>query len=121
MKGFWTCQRVSGGHRCAHVNPNRKRLCAGCGKTKPPRRKPKHMAALQKDYAGFLALNGGIELCALCGAGPKTRRLQRDHCHDSGRPRGLLCARCNRSLPRWMSPEWLRAAATYIERAQGEN
>jgi hypothetical protein len=77
------------------------------------------MKALEADYAAFLALNGGVERCAVCGAGPKTRKLQRDHCHVTGVGRGLLCARCNRALPRWISAEWLRAAAAYLERSSG--
>lgn len=74
------------------------------------------MAALDRTYEEYLALNGGSETCALCGAGPKTRKLQRDHCHVRGVPRGLLCARCNRALPAWITPGWLRAAAVYLER-----
>lgn len=75
------------------------------------------MAALEQGYDVYLALNGGVERCAICGAGPKTRKLQRDHCHVRGVARGLLCARCNRSLPSWVTPEWLRAAAAYLERS----
>lgn len=118
MKGWWTCRRVAGGKKCGTDNPNRKRLCLACGKPRPPRKKPAHMRALKDPYDVFLALNGGVEKCALCGAGPKTRRLQRDHCHNSGAPRGLLCSRCNRALPRWMTAPWLRAAADYLERTE---
>lgn len=111
----WTCQRVAGGVRCGHPNPNRKRNCEACGKPRPPRRRPAHLAALEQDYAAFVALNGG-EHCAICGRLPSaTRRLDRDHCHDTGEPRGLLCARCNRALPSWVTADWLRAAAAYLE------
>lgn len=74
------------------------------------------MTALDLPYDVYLELNGGVERCAICGAGPKTRKLQRDHCHSRGVPLGLLCARCNRAIPSWMTPEWLRAAAAYLER-----
>ena len=37
---------------------------------------------------------GGV--CAICGEEPKRRVV--DHCHDSGRVRGILCDTCNRCL-----------------------
>lgn len=36
--------------------------------------------------------------CALCKKPPKTNRLAVDHCHDTGRVRGLLCPSCNRAV-----------------------
>lgn len=39
--------------------------------------------------------NGG---CAICGRKPKTKPLNVDHCHKTGKIRGLLCPPCNRSL-----------------------
>jgi len=33
--------------------------------------------------------------CALCG---KTKHLVKDHCHRTGKARGILCANCNRML-----------------------
>lgn len=78
------------------------------------------MRALEQDYAAFVALNGG-EFCAICRRKPsKVRRLDRDHDHKTGKPRGLLCARCNRSLPAWVTAEWLRDAADYLERTEGD-
>ena len=34
--------------------------------------------------------------CSICGTLPKKRRLAVDHCHLTGRVRGLLCYHCNR-------------------------
>jgi len=36
--------------------------------------------------------------CAICGNTPKTRGLHADHCHKTGKPGLLLCARCNVAL-----------------------
>jgi ribosomal protein L37E len=115
----WTCRRRSGGVACGHVNPARKRNCEACGLPRPARRRPKHLAALDIDYAAFIKLNGG-EHCAICGRGPTAaRRLDRDHDHRTGEPRGLLCHSCNRFLPHFSTPDWLRAAADYLERFGG--
>ena len=63
-------------------------------------------------YLSMLALQGGG--CALCANPPKTRRLSVDHDHRTGTVRGLLCHRCNRALPAWMTSEWLALAARYL-------
>lgn len=110
----WTCQRVSAGVKCRHANPSRKRKCQACGKPKPARRPPAHRAVLDMAYAEWVELFG--ERCGICGAEPSTtRRLDRDHCHRTGKSRGLLCWACNKQLRGWMTPEWLRKAAAYLE------
>lgn len=116
----WKCQRQSKGEKCGYVNPSLKRLCVECGKPRPPRKRPAHMAALDIPYEEYIVLNGG-EFCAICGVGPSpARRLDRDHDHTGlGRPRGLLCHFCNRRLDDRVTPEWLRAAADYLERTSG--
>jgi Recombination endonuclease VII len=120
----WTCRRVNESVVCGHRNPPRSRRCAACGKARPPRRRAAHLRALNLDYAVFVELNGG-EYCGICQAPrPANRRLDRDHDHDgTGRPRGLLCRKCNRTLVKVrfglkLTPEWLRAAAAYLERAE---
>jgi Recombination endonuclease VII len=69
------------------------------------------------EYERRLAAQGGV--CAIhgCGAKPGKRRLDRDHDHATGRLRGLLCHRCNRMMPAWITPERLRALADYLEYA----
>src|SRR5207253_2386160 len=86
----WTCQRRSAGEKCGHLNGGRKRRCEACGKPRPARRRPAHMAALDVPYEEYVRLNGG-EHCGICGAAPKPgRRLDRDHEHKGvGTPRGL--------------------------------
>ena len=117
MSTLWTCQRILNGNKCGFRNPGRKRKCLNCGKPKPARRKPAHTIALDLPYEHFVAVNGG-DFCGICGREPSpTRRLDRDHDHRSGRPRGLLCHRCNRALAVWMTSPWLRGALDYLERA----
>lgn len=116
----WTCQRVSQSVVCRYRNPPRSRKCGGCGKPRPPRRRPAHMAVLTTmDYAAYVALNGG-EFCGICGRKPsRRRRLDRDHQHTgTGIARGLLCHSCNRRLSIYMTIEWLEKALAYLKRAE---
>lgn len=56
--------------------------------------------------------------CALCPFRPFPggRKLDLDHNHKTMKIRGLLCHRCNRALPSWMTKEWLEGAAKYVDR-----
>jgi hypothetical protein len=90
-----------------------------CGKARPPKRQPKHMAALNNSYEHFVEINGG-EHCGICKAPPLPhRRLDRDHAHTTGglgEPRGLLCRFCNMRLSYQMTEEWLEATLAYVRR-----
>lgn len=64
--------------------------------------------------------------CGICGrtakqiaeqTGKPVRRLDIDHDHATMVIRGLLCRGCNMRLRKGMYPEWLRAAADYLEEA----
>src|SRR6266511_1406504 len=96
----WTCRRVT----CGTLNPPTKKKCE-CGAKKPKKRVPAHKKALRdftyEDYLGWTQeIHEAGEVCGLCGKPPKTRRLDRDHDHATGNPRGLLDARCNQRLER---------------------
>lgn len=111
MARVWTCRK------CRTTWPRTKQLCA-CGGRRPAARKPKHTRALDDPYEIWVARFGGF--CGICGAEPTAkRRLDRDHCHDTGEARGLLCHRCNRALPSWVTEEWLAAALAYLRRSRG--
>lgn len=58
-------------------------------------------------------------VCLIClGADATGRRLAVDHDHTTGKVRGLLCGACNTALGKMRdSPEQLRRAADYLERA----
>lgn len=76
------------------------------------------------DYARMLEEQGGV--CATC-KNPETatqhttgavKALAVDHCHTTGKVRGLLCWRCNAVLGKVRdSTELLREMAAYLERA----
>jgi hypothetical protein len=69
------------------------------------------------DYQAMLARQGGR--CAACKKkpGPKSR-LEVDHCHLTGRVRGLLCTKCNTMLGMGDDdPDRLRAGIAYLEAA----
>lgn len=83
-------------------------------------RKPrtrKQLGVTIDDYDRLLAAQGGH--CALCPSVPKTRRLDVDHDHATGKVRGLLCHRCNRALPTWVNERWLYKAANYLNAHSG--
>jgi len=52
-----------------------------------------------KDYEKMLESQNGV--CAICSSPPPNNRKTRlaiDHCHKTGKVRGLLCDKCNRSI-----------------------
>lgn len=69
----------------------------------------------REEYAVMLASQGGQ--CAICRKTNGAHRLAVDHCHATGRVRGLLCHGCNHVLGKMKDdPALLRAAAAYLER-----
>ena len=61
--------------------------------------------------------------CAICSTdySVSNRNMDVDHCHETGKVRGLLCNNCNRGLGHFQdSPDLLRAAAKYLEDITGK-
>ena len=53
--------------------------------------------------------------CAICRNESKRHRLCVDHCHDTGKIRGLLCHTCNRAIGLMRDcGDTLQAAAAYV-------
>jgi hypothetical protein len=50
----------------------------------------------EEDVATMLENQGGV--CAICHRLPNGKSLAVDHCHTTGKIRGLLCHSCNTSL-----------------------
>lgn len=70
-----------------------------------------------EEYDAMLAAQG--DGCAICGAATNKsgRRLSVDHCHDTGRVRGILCTNCNVGIGRFRDdPELVSRALEYLER-----
>lgn len=56
-------------------------------------------------------------LCAICSKNPPLttkRPLAVDHCHATGKVRGLLCYGCNRAIHILESPDLLASAQAYL-------
>lgn len=68
------------------------------------------------DYQNMLARQNGV--CLICGQPPaETQSLSVDHCHATGKVRGLLCIHCNTGIGMFKdSQELLRKAAEYLEK-----
>lgn len=56
-------------------------------------------------------------LCAICSRPPRSgKRLNVDHCHATGKVRGLLCTRCNTALGAFGdTAEMLTVALLYVQ------
>lgn len=68
-----------------------------------------------EQYDQLMVEQGGV--CAICGQVCR-RALAADHDHETGRVRGLLCADHNTALGLFQdNPDFLRAAADYIEKS----
>ena len=84
-------------------------------------RRSKHNTHLKKtygitidDYDVLLDAQGGK--CAICKGGTSKRHFAVDHNHRNRRIRGLLCARCNSGLARFMDDITnLRRAVRYMK------
>jgi hypothetical protein len=115
---WWSC-------RCGYRNERAKRKCLSCGKAKPKKRVPKHAETLRDDgYEHYVkvaeALHGvRDERCCVCGR-PRSaeRRHDRDHDHNTGKPRGLACVVCNKLMPHQLTAERAELIAAYLRRAE---
>lgn len=97
-------------------------------RTDKTRRRTKNHIFCQKygitieQYDAILLAQNGI--CAICGGTTAIdkwksglKNLQVDHCHKTGRVRGLLCFHCNTALGHFRdNVEWMKTAILYLER-----
>lgn len=73
----------------------------------------------KEDYYELLSKQLGV--CAICKESPKDIiRMHVDHCHSTGKVRGLLCRTCNQGIGFFKdSVAKLRNAACYLENHNG--
>jgi hypothetical protein len=77
-----------------------------------------------EEYQAFYETQGGAcALCrrplAFCKEDTSKEVAHVDHCHSTGKVRGLLCSKCNKGLGHFFdNPTTLRLAAEYLERAR---
>jgi nitrate/TMAO reductase-like tetraheme cytochrome c subunit len=71
-----------------------------------------------EDYDRMYEEQGGV--CRICHKECCTgKRLAVDHCHETGKVRGLLCSNCNRGIGHLQdSVELLLRAADYLRNSQ---
>lgn len=78
------------------------------------RRRLKPYGITPEDYTKKWNAQGGV--CNICGGDNEIRALAVDHCHTTGRIRGLLCDTCNVMLGCAKDkPALLLRAAQYLE------
>ena len=65
----------------------------------------------EEQFQALLVEQGG--LCAIIGCGRPANRI--DHCHLTGRTRGILCHRCNIRLSALEDEEWAKNAMAYLD------
>ena len=69
----------------------------------------------EDEFQKILEKQDGI--CAICGREQYGRTLDVDHCHKTGRIRGILCHRCNMGLGYFQDNiELLEKAKKYIKK-----
>lgn len=112
--------------RWREANPDRQRAFSRASHEKrkllPDYREKRNANAMRyaygiemAEYDAMLAAQGGV--CAIC-KGPHRgvgKRLHVDHCHDTGKVRGLLCGNCNTFIGlAEHDPHRLRQAIAYL-------
>ena len=71
----------------------------------------RHYGLTEAERDELIASQGGV--CCICLSAPPAHV---DHCHQTGRVRGVLCFSCNAALGQFKDrPDVIRRAATYVE------
>jgi hypothetical protein len=94
------------------------KICAIAKKDNNDLRK-KYGITMNDYHIMFAAQNGKCKVCGTAELESGKFRMNVDHCHKTGKVRGLLCGGCNRAIGQLKdSPELLRKAADYLEESK---
>lgn len=104
--------------RCHNFYNHQRRKLVGRKETPEQARKWNMKAKFgitPEEYDVMLNKQNGV--CAICSNTCRSgRRLAIDHCHKTGKIRGLLCGECNNGIGKLKDdPSLLRKAITYLE------
>ena len=109
-------KRYERASRKAHVNAGRRRRWAADPDYRDKARARRYGLSLQ-ELRAILARQGNA--CAICKTSGQPLCI--DHCHATGRVRGLLCRKCNIGLGcHDDDPRRTRAATAYLEAWRGD-
>ncbi|MET7939668.1 endonuclease domain-containing protein [Streptomyces sp. NPDC005302] len=109
----WPCVQCWSELRWTTRGGNRRRICAECAPSERWR-------ALVRRYGVDKAMHDAMyfDQDGACAVGPCTREARVvDHCHNTGRVRGLLCQGCNVAIGFVESEAWITAVGAYVEAA----
>ncbi len=110
-----TCGEVkphSEWHRNASASDGLSTRCKACRAVQGRQGHLKRQYGLTEAERGrLIAAQGGV--CCICLSAPPGHV---DHCHETGRVRGVLCFSCNAALGQFKDrPDAIRRAAAYVE------
>lgn len=120
--GYKFCNKCREEKTLVEFPKNKKRpneaasTCKEC--VKPWRANSSRKRALKKfgltidEYERNLERQDGV--CAICKRVEVDKRLAVDHCHETGKVRGLLCMRCNTAIGNLNTVQLLEAAKEYV-------
>ncbi|GAA3240845.1 endonuclease VII domain-containing protein [Streptomyces thermocoprophilus] len=111
-RGCGEVKPYSDRHRNASASDGPSTRCKACRAMRGRQDRPKRTYGLtEAERDGLIASGRGV--CCIC---PAAVPEHVDHCHETGRVRGVLCFSCNAALGQFKDrPDVMRRAAAYVE------
>lgn len=112
---------VAAAERWQRRNPERVRVYQEAYRSRPERKRTmrdlyyRRTFGISADEFDVILVAQG-RCCAICGVRPEREAsLHVDHCHETGRIRGIVCLNCNQGIGKFNDdPELLERAAAYL-------